>query len=49
VLPVVPHLTLCPKFSPSHPRLAKGEAQHPPANHPLDANYSSVVDEPQLS
>jgi hypothetical protein len=23
--------------------------QHPPAHHPLDAPYYSVVDEPQLS
>jgi len=23
--------------------------QHPPADHPLDAFYYSVVDEPQLS
>ncbi len=22
--------------------------QHPPAHHPLDAHYNSVVDEPQL-
>jgi len=25
------------------------ENQHPPAHHPLDARYYSVVDEPQLS